>query len=72
VKYTIYYEESFLSLLISIYLSNNNRNIVRLATFLKRVYVRVTYIIKKNREGHEIPRIKTITGLVILRDNYKL
>jgi eukaryotic translation initiation factor 2C len=36
---------------------------VRLAAFLQRVRVRVTHIIRMNREGREIPRIKTITGL---------
>ena len=45
---------------------------MRLATFLKRVCVWVTYIIRKNREGYEIPRIKTIIGLVIPRDSYRL
>ncbi len=72
VKYTIYYKEGLLSLLISIYLSHNNQNIIRLATFLKRVRVRVTYITRKNKEGRKIARIKTITGLITPRDSHGL
>ena len=33
---------------------------VKLGNFLKRVRVRVTHIVRKNRAGNEIPRIKTI------------
>jgi hypothetical protein len=45
---------------------------VRLATFLKRVRVQVTHIIRKNRKGREIPRIKTITGLATPGDGHRL
>jgi hypothetical protein len=45
---------------------------VRLATFLKRVRVRVTHVIRKNREGRQIPRIKTITSLATPGDGQGL
>ncbi|KAH6717463.1 ribonuclease H-like domain-containing protein [Leptodontidium sp. MPI-SDFR-AT-0119] len=72
VKHVTCYEEGLLGPLISTYLSHNDRNMVRLATFLTRVRVRVTHIIKKNRKGREIPRIKTITGLAMFGDGHGL
>ncbi|KAH6667245.1 PAZ domain-containing protein [Halenospora varia] len=72
VKHAACYEEGLLGPLISAYLSHNDRNMVRLATFLKRMRVRVTHITRKNREGREIPRIKTITGLATPGDGHGL
>ncbi|KAH6691806.1 putative RNA interference and gene silencing protein [Leptodontidium sp. MPI-SDFR-AT-0119] len=72
IKHAACYEEGLLGPLISAYLSHNDRNMVRLATFLKRLRVRVTHIIRKNRVSREIPRIKTITGLATPGDGHGL
>ena len=72
VKHAACYEEGFLGSLISAYLSHNDGNMVRLATFLKKLRVRVTHIIRTNREGREVPRIKTVTGLAAPGDGHRL
>jgi eukaryotic translation initiation factor 2C len=68
VKHTAYYEEGPLGRLVEVYLYENGRNMVKLANFLKKVCVRVTHIIRRNRAGHEIPRIKTIASLATPND----
>ena len=73
VKLAAYYKESLLGLLISAYISHDDRNMVILATFfLKRIRVRVIHIIRKNRKGREIPRVKNITGLATPGDGHGL
>ncbi len=72
VKHTACYEEGLLGSLMSAYLGQNGRNMVKLGNFLKRVRVRVTHIIRKNKEGIDIPRIKTITSLATPNDGHGL
>ncbi|TVY84069.1 Protein argonaute [Lachnellula suecica] len=63
VKHAACYEEGRLGSLMSVYLSQNSGSMFRLATFLKRLRVRATHIVRKNKAGQESPRVKTITGL---------
>ncbi|KAF8847869.1 putative RNA interference and gene silencing protein [Acephala macrosclerotiorum] len=72
VKHVACYEEGLLGPLISAYLSHNDRNMAKLATFLTKLRVRLTHIIKTNKEGREIPRIKLITGLAMPGDGHGL
>lgn len=72
VKHAACYEEGPLGRLMSVYLAQNGGNMVKLGNFLKKVRVRVTHIIRTNRSGSEIPRIKTITGLATPGDGHGL
>jgi eukaryotic translation initiation factor 2C len=72
VKHTAYYDEGPLERLISLYLDQNGRNVVKLGNFLKKVRIRVTHIIRRNKKGDEIPRIKTVVGLATPGDGYGL
>jgi eukaryotic translation initiation factor 2C len=68
VKHTACYEEGPLGRLMSVYLARNGGNVVKLGSFLKRVRVRVTHIVRRNRAGCEIPRTKAITSLAMTDD----
>jgi eukaryotic translation initiation factor 2C len=68
VKHTACYEDGPLGRLMSVYLAQNGGSMVKLGNFLKRVRVRVTHIVRRNRAGHEIPRVKAITGLATPND----
>jgi eukaryotic translation initiation factor 2C len=63
VKHTACYNEGPLDRLISLYLDQNGRNMVKLGNFWKKVRVQVTHIVRRNKKGDEIPRIKTIVAL---------
>jgi len=72
VKHVACYDDGPLDRLMLAYLDQNGRNMVRLANFLKRVHVQVTHIVRKNRSGHDIPRIKAIAGLATPGDGHGL
>lgn len=72
VKHTACYNEGPLDRLMFMYLEENGRNMVKLGNFLKKLRVQVTHIVKKNKSGHEIPRIKTITSLATPGDGHGL
>ena len=72
VKHTACYTEGPLDRLMLMYLEGSGRNMFKLGSFLKRLRVQVTHIIKKNRSGHDIPRIKTITSLATPGDGHGL
>lgn len=61
VSHGAFYQEGQLSRLMDAY---GRRNLRSLEKFLKRVRVRTTHLPpKKNKQGQEIPRVKTIYGL---------
>lgn len=68
VKHTACYEEGLLGRLMSVFLAQNNGSIVKLGKFLKKIRVRVTHIVRRNRAGHEIHRTKAITSLATPND----
>jgi eukaryotic translation initiation factor 2C len=72
VKHTACYNEGPLDHLIFQYLEQNGRNMFKLANFLKKLRVQVTHIVRRNRSGQEIPRIKTIAGLAMPGDGHGL
>jgi eukaryotic translation initiation factor 2C len=72
VKHTACYNEGPLNRLMLMYLEENGRNMVKLGNFLKTLRVQVTHIAKKNKSGHEILRIKTITSLATPGDGHGL
>jgi hypothetical protein len=45
------------------FMSQNGPNKVRIGNFLKRLSVDVTHIVKQNRSGQRVARIKAIMGL---------
>ena len=72
VKHTACYNEGPLDRLMSMYLEDHGRNMVNLGKFLKRLRVQVTHIVRKNKSGHTIPRIKTIASLATPGDGQGL
>ena len=72
VKHTACYNEGPLDRLIPTYLGETGRNMVKLGNFLKKLRIQVTHIVRKNKSGHEIPRIKTITSLATPGDGHGL
>jgi hypothetical protein len=72
VKHTACYDEGPLAQLIPAYTQENGPNMVRLGNFLKRVRVEVTHIIRKNKKGEKIPRIKPIVALATPGDGHGL
>lgn len=72
VKNTACYNEGPLEHLIFQYLEQNGRNMFKLANFLKKLRVQITHIVRRNRSGQEIPRIKTIADLAMPGDGHGL
>jgi len=72
VKHTACYNEGPLDRLIFVYLDQSGPNMFKLGNFLKKVRVQVIHIVRRNRAGHEIPRIKTIAGLATPGDGHSL
>lgn len=72
VKYVACYQEGPLATAVSEYQRENTPNLYRLEAFLKRLRVRATHIVKKNKKGQDIPRIKTIAGLATRADGSSL
>jgi hypothetical protein len=54
------------------YLRENGQSKVKLANFLKKLSVNVTHIVRRNRAGRQIPRIKVIVGLATRDDGRDL
>ena len=63
VAHTPCYEGGPLGLLMDTFLRQNGGNMFRLANFVKKLRVQVTHIVRKNRVGQEVARIKTVAGL---------
>ena len=72
VKHAACYDQGPLSQLMFAYLRENGPNMVKLRNFLKSVRVQVSHIVRKNKSGQEIPRIKTIAGLATSDDGHGL
>jgi eukaryotic translation initiation factor 2C len=72
VKHTACYDEGPLGRLMLAYLDQNNRSMLRLGGFLKRIRINVTHIVRKNRLGQVIPRVKTIEALATPGDGHGL
>lgn len=71
VKYIACYQEGLLGTVIFEY-RRGNSNIYRLEAFLKRLRVRATHIVKKNKKGQDVHRMKTIAGLASRADGSSL
>ncbi|EXJ91778.1 hypothetical protein A1O3_00328 [Capronia epimyces CBS 606.96] len=50
------------------YLASNGGNKAKLAKFVTKLSVNVTHIVRKNKAGRHIPRIKVISGLATRND----
>jgi eukaryotic translation initiation factor 2C len=72
VKNMAFYDDGPLDRVMQAYMTQNGQNKVNLAKFLKRLSVDVTHIVRKNKSGRRIPRIKTIQGLATKDDGRKL
>jgi hypothetical protein len=68
VKHTACLEEGPLGRLMSAFLAQNDGSILKLNNFLKKIRIRITHIVRKNRAGREIPRTKAITSLATTND----
>ncbi|KAI0486973.1 ribonuclease H-like domain-containing protein [Xylaria cf. heliscus] len=63
VSHAAFYNDVPLEELMKSFLSSNDNNLFRLAAFVKKLRVDVTYLHKKNKNGIITPRVKTIYGL---------
>ncbi|KAI9780847.1 MAG: hypothetical protein M1839_006474 [Geoglossum umbratile] len=72
VKHVACFEAVPLDQLMASYLASNGPNYYKLGKFLHHVRVEVTHIIRKNKAGQEVPRIKTIAGLAMKEDGHGL
>lgn len=72
VKYAACYHEGPLANVISEYQYENGSSPYRLEAFLKRLRIRATHIVKKNKKGQDMPRFKTIAGLATRADGSSL
>lgn len=68
VKNTPCYQSMRLDHLMKEFLYDRSHGMLELDKFLKRVRVRITHIVKRNKSGKEIPRLKVISGLATPRD----
>ncbi|KAH7014059.1 ribonuclease H-like domain-containing protein, partial [Macrophomina phaseolina] len=68
VKHAAFYEDGPLDRIMAAHLRDNGQSKTRLANFLKKLSVDVTHIVRHNRAGHRVPRIKQIVGLVTRED----
>jgi len=72
VKNGAFYEDGPLERLMAAYLESNGHNLVKLANFVKKLSINVTHIVRRNRAGHQIPRIKVVTGVATKNDGIAL
>lgn len=71
-KNMAFYDEGPLDKLMRAFMQENGPNKVNLLNFVKKLSVDVTHIVRKNRQGRRIPRIKTIQGFASKDDGRKL
>ena len=72
VKNMAFYDEGPLDKLMMAYMSANGPNKVNLLKFVKRLSIDVTHIVKRNRQGQLIPRLKTVQGFATKDDGRNL
>jgi eukaryotic translation initiation factor 2C len=63
VKHGAFFEAGPLEKLINAFGSQNGPSKVKLDSFLKKISIDVIHIVKKNKAGNRVPRIKTIMSL---------
>ena len=63
VKHGAFFEAGPLEKLMYAFASQNGPNNVKLDSFLKKVFIDVIHIVKKNKGGNRVPRIKMIVSL---------
>ncbi|KAE8153717.1 ribonuclease H-like domain-containing protein [Aspergillus avenaceus] len=68
VKNAAFFEEGPLDRLMRAYLGENGPNKVRLGQFVKGLSVNPTHIVKKNKKGQVVPRVKKVAGLATPND----
>lgn len=68
VKHEAFYQEGPLERVMVAYLAENGQNKMKLQNFLRRLTVSPTHIVKTNRAGRRIPRMKTISDLATRND----
>ena len=68
VKNMAFYDEGPLDGIMHVYMQQNGPNKLNLAKFVKKLSIDVTHIIRTNRSGRRIPRIKNIQGLATKDD----
>lgn len=68
VKNTPCYQPIRLDNLIQEFLNERSHGLLNLDKFLKRLRVRITHIVRKNKSGKEIPRVKVISGIATPKD----
>ncbi|GAD99066.1 RNA interference and gene silencing protein [Paecilomyces variotii No. 5] len=67
VKHAAFYQEGPLEQLMQTYMHANPGKVM-LAGFVKKLVVNVTHIVRRNRAGQAIPRVKVICGLAMRED----
>lgn len=72
VKYVACYQEGPLANVIMEYQRGNSSNIYKLEAFLKELRIRANHIVKKNKKGQDVPRMKAIAGLATRADGSSL
>ncbi|KAH2990860.1 hypothetical protein KXV72_003163 [Aspergillus fumigatus] len=72
IKYAACYQEGPLANVINEYQRSNSRDIYKLEAFLKKLRIQATHIVRKNKKGQVVPRIKTIAGLATRADGASL
>lgn len=72
VKNGAFYEDGPLERLMIEHLDSTRGNKMKLAKFLRLLSVNVTHIVRKNRAGIQVPRIKVIHGLAMRNDGARL
>lgn len=72
VKYVACYQEGPLTNVIFDYQRGNGSNIYKLEAFLRRLRIKATHIVRKNKKGQNVPRMKVIAGLATRADGSSL
>lgn len=72
VKHMAFFEDGPLERIMQAFMSQNGPNKMKLLKFIKRLSIDVTHIVRKNKQGHRIPRIKTVQGFATRDDGRKL
>ena len=71
-KHLAFFEDGPLDKIMHAYMSQNGPNKINLLRFVKKLSIEVTHIARKNKQGHRIPRIKTVQGFATKDDGRNL
>ena len=72
VKHMAFFEDGPLERIMQAFMSQNGPNKVKLLKFVKKLSIDVTHIVRKNKQGQRIPRIKTVQAFATRDDGRKL